>query len=83
MSMREIDGFDIWSAATQFSDEQAIAYVSLKKRDGTGESRMFQIKTTCEFRSLDAAQSAARVVVNAVQRINSSGVPEPLDFQLK
>ena len=81
MAERLIGGFRVWASATKVGDEPALAYVEVKKSDDSDECRIFQVITTCRFETLEAAQSAANAVVNAIHHISSTGVPDSLAFQ--
>ena len=80
MPTREIDGFEVWSAARQLGDEQAIPEVEVKDLSGKLKSNVFSVHTTERFDRLEDAKAAADDVVGAIERVDERGVPSPLTY---
>lgn len=80
MADREVDGFQIWAEANKVGDEPAFAYVMTKSLTNQTQTKRFHVITTQTFTSLDAAQAAARDVVQRITSVADNGVPIPLDY---
>lgn len=80
MVIREVDGFQIWTEASQQGEEPAGAFVLTKAINGKVGTKRFRVITVHTFTSLETAQAAAVQVAQAITSVSDAGVPGPLVY---
>lgn len=78
MPDREIDGFKVWTSASQVGDSAYWGEITTKPLDDPMKEKIFRISTQKRLNSLREAQAAAADVLAAVKTIDAQGIPTPI-----
>lgn len=78
MPVREIDGFEVWSSASQAGDGAYWGEISTKPLDGSADAKIFRIPTQRKLNSLREAQIVGADAVAALEKVDTSGIPAPI-----